>query len=83
MDKQLMEKLQAEARNETARDVIKRYISSKGYGFLISPAHPGEDLFYHVDGCYAGYEPVEGDEVTFVLDRRKDGRFRAIHIKPA
>ncbi len=61
---------------------IKFYNDQKGFGFIV-PEDGGEDLFFHITQCEEGYEPAEGDDVTYNLGQGRDGRSAAQEVRPA
>ena len=61
------------------RGKIRKYIDHAGYGFIV-PDTGGSDVFFHLSGCEQGYEPREGDAVSFNLQERPDRRYRAVNV---
>lgn len=61
---------------------IKFYNDEKGFGFIIPMEWGGEDLFFHITQCEEGYDPAEGDEVTFEIGQGRDGRSAAQEVRP-
>ena len=62
------------------RGKIRKYIDHAGYGFIV-PDTGGSDVFFHLSGCEQGYEPREGDAVSFNLQERPDRRYRAVNVE--
>lgn len=64
---------------------IKFYKREKKFGFLAPNTsmigHSGEEIFFHLDNCLKGYNPIEGDNVSFELGQGKDGRTMAVRIQ--
>lgn len=61
---------------------IKFYNDAKGFGFIM-PANGDEDMFFHVTQCEEGFEPQDGDEVTYEVSSGRDGRPAATNVSPA
>jgi cold shock CspA family protein len=61
-----------------ARGTIRRLIKDRGYGFIQGKG--GEDLFFHRSELQGvDYDSLgEGQEVEFEIQRRPDGRHRAV-----
>ncbi len=60
---------------------IKKWIEDKNFGFIL--ASDGE-FFFHISGCLEGYQPKEGDEVTFVLGKNdRTGKTQAQEVQLA
>lgn len=63
---------------------VKFYNSTKGFGF-ITPSDGGKDAFVHVSALErAGMSGLsDGQNVTYDLERGRDGRDSAINIQLA
>ena len=59
---------------------VKFFNTDKGFGFIV-PADGSQDVFFHVTQCEEGYEPQDGDEVTFELGQGRDGRSAAVNVQ--
>lgn len=60
---------------------VKFFKAEKGFGFIVSE-EAGNDVFFHISQCVEGYQPQEGDMVTFELGQGRDGRTAAKDITP-
>ena len=60
---------------------IKFFKADKGFGFIVSE-EAGNDVFFHISNCVEGYQPQEGDKITFDLGQGRDGRTAAANIAP-
>jgi cold shock protein len=60
---------------------VKFFKLEKGFGFIVSE-EAGNDVFFHISNCVEGYQPQEGDNVTFELGQGRDGRTAAANIAP-
>jgi len=65
--------------------VVKFFKADKGFGFLVPndnvDGSEGE-VFFHISNCAEGYQPQEGDKVTFELGQGRDGRTAAKDVAP-
>lgn len=62
---------------------VKFFKADKGFGFIVvSSETPMDDVFFHISNCAEGYQPQEGDEVSFELGQGRDGRTAAKDIAP-
>lgn len=43
---------------------VKKFFEDKNFGFISTP---DGDVFFHISGCVEGYQPREGDEVSFTI----------------
>lgn len=59
---------------------IKFFKTDKGFGFIVSE-EAGNDVFFHISQCEEGYQPQEGDMVSFELGQGRDGRTAAKEVK--
>ncbi|MDP2670572.1 MAG: cold shock domain-containing protein [bacterium] len=59
---------------------VKFFKMEKGFGFIVSE-EAGNDVFFHISQCEEGYQPQEGDVVTFELGQGRDGRTAAKEIR--
>lgn len=55
---------------------VKFFKTEKGFGFIVSE-EAGNDVFFHISNCVEGYQPQEGDMITFELGQGRDGRTAA------
>jgi CspA family cold shock protein len=64
-----------------ARGTIRRLVKDRGYGFI--QGEEGEDLFFHRSELQGmDYDSLgEGQEVEFEIQRRPDGRHRAVKVR--
>ena len=61
---------------------VSKFFNDKGFGFIV-PDAGGEDQFFHITGCQEGYEPREGDKVSFEIGRNpRSGKDRAEDVTP-
>jgi cold shock protein len=58
---------------------IKFYNDEKGFGFII-PEDGSDNLFFHVSNCAEGWEPEDGQMVTFNIGEGRDGRACATEV---
>lgn len=58
---------------------IKWFNTKARYGFIASEGE--NDIFVHVTGLTEGYEPKEGDSVTYEIAEGKKGPL-AVKVKP-
>lgn len=61
------------------KGIVKRWIRSRGYGF-IEPEKGGEDILVHHSDIGELYELKEGQKVRFEVDKTRP-RPRAINVK--
>ena len=65
---------------------VKFFKADKGFGFIVvnvqENEQPMDDVFFHISNCVEGYQPQEGDEVSFELGQGRDGRTAAKDIAP-
>jgi CspA family cold shock protein len=61
---------------------VKFYNDEKGFGF-ITPEDGSADVFFHVTQVVEGYDPQDGDNVTFEIANGRDGRPAAANVAPA
>jgi CspA family cold shock protein len=60
---------------------VKKWMPDKAYGF-IEPADGGADIFVHVSQLQDGLTGLAyGDAVEFLIERRPDGRMRAVDVR--
>lgn len=60
---------------------IKFFNDQKGFGFII-PESEGQDIFFHITQCDAGYQyPQEGDVVSYEVGEGRDGRPAAVNVQ--
>jgi len=66
-----------------ATGLVKWYNPVKGFGF-IQPEGGGKDVFVHVSAVEsAGHgDPMEGDRISYDLEKGRDGRLSAINLRP-
>jgi CspA family cold shock protein len=64
--------------------IVKWYNPTKGFGF-VQPEGGGKDVFVHVSAVErAGYgDPMEGDRLSYDVEKGRDGRESAINLRPA
>ena len=62
--------------------IIKFYNGEKWFGF-ITPEDGTADVFFHITQVVEGYEPQDGDAVTFEIANGRDGRPAAANVAPA
>lgn len=59
---------------------LKRWNDEKGFGF-ITPVQGGPDVFVHVSAFQRdGERPVEGERLSYDVERGADGRLRAVRV---
>lgn len=63
----------------TLKGIVKRWIRSRGYGF-IEPEEGGEDILVYHSAIGDLYELKEGQKVRFEVDKTRS-RPRAIKVK--
>jgi len=61
---------------------VKFYNDQKGFGFIV-PEDGSPELFFHVTQCQEGWEPQEGDTVSYEVGQGRDGRPSASEVTPA
>lgn len=59
---------------------VKFYNVDKWFGFIEAE---GQDVFFHITQVVEGYEPQDGDTVTFEISNGRDGRPAAANVTPA
>lgn len=59
---------------------VKKYISEKGFGFIVSNSHP-VDIFFHLSEYRSEQTISEGDKVTFELVIGKNNKPAAKNIR--
>jgi len=64
---------------KTLKGVVRRWIRSRGYGF-IEPEEGGEDILVYHSDIGGLYELKEGQKVEFEVDKTRP-RPRAINVK--
>ncbi len=52
--------------------LIKFFNQTKGFGFIIQD-NGDEELFLHITACAEGYEPQEGDRVSYEVGEGRKG----------
>ena len=62
--------------------IVKFYNLEKGFGF-ITPEDGSADVFFHITQVAEGFEPQDGDNVTFEIANGRDGRPAAANVQPA
>ena len=60
---------------------VKFFKTDKGFGFIVSE-EAGDEVFFHISNCAEGYQPQEGDKVTFEIGQGRDGRTAAKDVAP-
>lgn len=58
---------------------VKFYNDAKGFGFI---QNGQDELFFHITQCVWGYQPRQGDNVSFQVSQGKDGRPAAVNVWP-
>lgn len=66
----------------TMQGTIKFFNTEKWFGFIV-PADGSQDMFFHVSQCVEGWDPMEGENVTFEVGSGRDGRPAAWNVQPA
>ena len=63
---------------------VKWYNPTKGFGF-VAPDDGGKDVFLHVSAVEAaGHgDPVDGDRMSYDVEKGRDGRESAINLRQA
>lgn len=70
----------------TFRGTVVKWNDERGFGFICPDADRKDQIFLHIKEVRrATRRPVEGDIVTFALQRQSDGKMRAydVHIQGA
>lgn len=62
------------------KGIVKFYNGEKGFGFIEAN---WEDVFFHITQVVEGYEPTDGDTVSFEISNGRDGRPAAANVSPA
>jgi cold shock CspA family protein len=67
-------------RNGAQREIgtVKFYNSDQGYGFLLCP--DATEVFFHFSAYAEDDEPQKNERVTFIRDRDRTGKPRALQI---
>jgi cold shock CspA family protein len=58
----------------------KRTSTVRGFGFI--EAADDKDIFLHVSEC-GSYVPYTGQRVSYVMAPGRDGKLRAVQVRPA
>lgn len=66
----------------TMTGTIKFFNTEKGFGFVV-PDDGSQDMFFHVSQCVEGWEPAEGEQVSYEVGSGRDGRPAASNVQPA
>jgi cold shock CspA family protein len=61
---------------------VSHYNPERGFGFIKSPDHFPDGLFFGARGLNlsSGFVPYHGDEVTFCTEIDRQGRLRAVNV---
>jgi cold shock CspA family protein len=60
---------------------IKFFDGGRGYGFIV--ADDGLELFFHItEFAENSDDPSTGDHVSFAIGKSRDGKPRALNVKP-
>ncbi len=63
--------------------IIKKWMDDKNFGF-IKVSEWDSEFFFHITWCMPGYQPREGDNVTFVIGKNdRTGKTQAQDVQPA
>ncbi len=64
------------------RGTLVKWNDARGFGFIEPDADPRDRIFLHVESYRSPERPKVGDRVDFELQKRPDGRYRAVWAHP-
>jgi cold shock CspA family protein len=62
--------------------IVVRYNAERGFGFLSGESSRGADTFFHKTAVVGGVVPPSDSVVEYVEEIGRDGRLRAVNVRP-